>query len=138
MQDLENSQNNMGVMTLFIGEQYIVGTGAHGDIDTVIQTVSVCQGVWSVTVVSTSSLWAEFDLSDGFCSVTRADLSPFVNGETLTANTEYIVSITGFISGAGKQNTVQSQVVCTVKNTELGAEINSSEMTRLHAGLTCD
>ena len=125
-------------MTLFIGEEYIVGTGQHGDIDTVIQTVSVCQGVWSVTVVSTSSLWAEFDLSDSYCTVTRADLSPFVNGETLTANTEYIVTITGFQSFAGKQNATESQVVCTVKNTELGAEINSSEMTRLHAGLNCN
>jgi hypothetical protein len=128
----------MGVMTLFIGEEYIVGTGQHGDIDTVIQTVSVCQGVWSVTVVSTSSLWAEFDLSDSYCTVTRADLSPFVNGETLTADTEYIVTITGFQSLAGQQNTTESQVVCTVKNTELGAEINSSEMTRLHAGLNCN
>lgn len=125
-------------MTLFIGEEYIVGTGQHGDIDTVIQTVSVCQGVWSVTVVSTSSLWAEFDLSDSYCTVTRADLSPFVNGETLTADTEYIVTITGFQSLAGQQNTTESQVVCTVKNTELGAEINSSEMTRLHAGLNCN
>lgn len=124
-------------MTLFIGEEYIVGTGVHGDVDTVINTVSVCEGVWSVTVVSTSSLWVEFDLSDAFCTVTRADLDPFVNGETLTANREYIVSIRGFISGSGKQNTTQSQVVCTVKNTELGAEINSSVMTRLHAGLLC-
>tara|TARA_R110002153_G_scaffold35780_6_gene106201 strand:+ start:212 stop:598 length:387 start_codon:yes stop_codon:yes gene_type:complete len=128
----------MGVMTLFIGEEYIVGTGQHGDIDTVISTVSVCEGVWSLQVVCTSSLWVEFDLSDAFCTVTRADNDPFVNGETLTGNREYIISITGFQSLAGQQNTTESQVVCTVKNTELGAEINSSEMTRLHAGLNCN
>jgi hypothetical protein len=127
----------MGIMTIFIAEQYVVGTGLHGDVDTVTETYSACLGKWSVTVTSTSSLWVEFSLSDAFCTIERADGSTFVNGELIAANTEYLISITSFKSGSGKHNSNQSQVLCSVKNTEAGSVINSSVMTRIHAGLAC-
>lgn len=117
-------------MTINIREEL-----STGPIDVVITTSDECSSIWTITVSTASPIWVEWILSDGDVVITRQDMSPFVNGETISSDTVYIGTITNFRSP--RINDFLSSIIVRTRVSDGGSILNQTQLFREHTGLYC-
>lgn len=110
------------------------GDGVISDYSTT--TNETCADTWSVTALVETSCWVEWTVTDLNCTVEKVS-GTAVNGETLTSNTEYTVTIEAYESPNQTLNTEVSSVVFTLKDSDGGTILDQNTYTRYHTGLNC-
>lgn len=126
----------MSTIQIFI-KGIITQPSGDGTIGSVIQYENECQARYTVTVETTSNAWVEFDLSNTKAVVERADFSNFVNGQNINEDTDWIVTLYGFVSPNNNLNNVLTECVGKVYDSSGGTLLDSTTLSKYSVNELC-
>jgi hypothetical protein len=126
----------MGLMKISI-KAGLTEVDGDGTVGTVIQYENECQARYTLTAETTSPIWVEFDLSSTKAVVERADLTPFVNGETISGDTVWNVTLYGFVSPNNNVNTIFTECVGKLLTSSGGTLIDSTTVSKYSTNELC-
>lgn len=141
IQEVDNTLNSMGKMTLRISEEEIVDPPVEGSGRTGVELEqeNSCLSTWNVSVKTTSSCWVEWTALGGTQVVVTkvSPAGPAINGETLTEITGYVVVIDSYRSPNESQNDIILELQFRLRESELGAVIDTKTLRRYSTDNNC-
>ena len=118
-------------------EKEVVATG-EGVFNSISRTSDECSSTFTFEVLTTTSCWIDTNSAPGGWIIHKLTGNGiWVNGETLTENTTYKVTISAFRSLNDTLNTNRYTVLMHLRDSEFGFIIDSKSCNRYATNLLC-
>ena len=124
-------------MTIQVLEE-IIDPGPLGDgkLGALVISEKACSSIYTVSGKTLTTAWIQWDVLGGGAVITK-DGGTAINGETITENTNYTVTLYGYQSPRTELNDYLVQVNFTLKDAEDGNVLDSQSVSRFHNGALC-
>jgi len=127
----------MGQISINILEKEVVATG-DGVFNSISTSSDECYSTFIFEVLTTTSCWIDTNSAPGLWVIQKLTGNGiWVNGETLTENTTYKVTLPGFRSPNQTLNTTRYTVLLALRPDEFGFFLDSKSCNRYGTNLLC-
>lgn len=133
----DNTQHNMGIITINILSQTTSGLPGNEEITSSRLTSTNCDSTWSVSAKTASSAWVEFTIPSNCTFTQTSPVASFTNGVTITGTWEWEFEITGFVSPNSVLNTTLTTVIARIYDFNGGSLLDTETINHYHSSITC-
>ncbi len=124
-------------MTIQVLEEIIdPGPLGSGKMGALVISEGPCSSVYTVSAKTLTTAWIQWSVLGGGAVITK-DGGTAINGETITENTSYTVTLYGYQSPNTQLNDYLVQADFTLKDVEAGIVLDSQSVSRFHNGSLC-
>jgi hypothetical protein len=127
----------MGIITIKVSEQITdPGPLGSGKMGAIVVSEGPCSSIFTVSAKTQTTAWIQWAVLGGGAVITK-DGGTAINGETITENTNYTVTLYGYQSPNTELNDYLVQANFTLKDAEAGSVLDFQSVSRFHNGALC-